>query len=133
MTIKACEKIYRLLLYIQSIQISVVSYIQSRCLTWTGQDKHLCIFSILKVNEFHFVINCLNINRVTIYRARCLGIMAFKISPTKYFHHNSERKNTNIPISKMKLRRFDGWWVSFFYWPCSHSIKEYKCKSIGTN
>ena len=35
------------------------------------------------VNNFNSTINCLNINRVTIYRAQCIGIVALKVLLTR--------------------------------------------------
>ena len=52
-------------------------------------------------------MNCLNINRNTIYRAKCLGIVTLKVLPTSCSHYNSEEKTLKFPISKMKLNRIN--------------------------
>ena len=43
------------------------------------------------------VINCLNINRVTIYRGKCPGIVTLKVLS------KLEEQSTKFPIPKMKL------------------------------
>ena len=57
--------------------------------------------SIFIVNNF-CVINCLNINRVRIYGAKCLGIVALKALPTSFLYYHSEAKNTD-PENEAKL------------------------------
>ena len=69
------------------------------------KDRHL--LSTFKINNFYYVINYLNINRVTIYRAKHLGIVVLKVLPTTYFHYNSEEISLKLPIFKMKLNRID--------------------------
>ena len=63
--------------------------------------------SIFIVNNFSFAINHLNINRVTFYRTKCLGMMALKLLPTSFFCYNSEGKSTEFSIPKIKLSRTD--------------------------
>ena len=46
-------------------------------------------------------------NRVTIYRAKRLGIVVLKVLPTTYFHYNSEEISLKFPIFKVKLNRID--------------------------
>ena len=83
------------------------------CLTYLGfTSVNLCIFM---VNNFYCVINCLNMNRVKIYRAKYLDIVTLKVLPTSFSRYNSEDKTPKFPISKMKLSRM---WVS-------------KCKMFG--
>ena len=56
---------------------------------------------IFIVNNFYYVINRLNINRVTIYRAKCLGIGTLKVLPTIFFRYNSEK----IPHSENEAKQ----------------------------
>ena len=42
------------------------------------QGWHISVHLSFLVKNFYCVINCLNMNRVTIYRAKCLAIMALK-------------------------------------------------------
>ena len=63
--------------------------------------------SIFIVNDFYCVINCLNMNRVTICRAHCLDIMTLKIFLASCFHYNSEEKSKKLPNPKMKLNKID--------------------------
>ena len=77
------------------------------CLTYLGfTSLNLCIFM---VNNFYCVINCLNMNRVKIYRAKYLDIVTLKVLTTSFSRYNSEGKTPKFPISKMKLSRM---WVS---------------------
>ena len=55
------------------------------------------IADILHFNDN--AINCLNINRVTIYRAKCFGIVTLKVLPTSCFRYNSEEKSAKIADS----------------------------------
>ena len=49
----------------------------ARMLNLQRTDAHLSLnLSIFIVNNFYYVTNCLNINRITIYYAKCL-ILAF--------------------------------------------------------
>ena len=60
--------------------------------------------SISIVKNFHNVINCLNINRVTIYRTICLGIVTSKVLMNSLY---LEENNTKFSIPKMKLNRIN--------------------------
>ena len=59
------------------------------------------------VDNFYYAINCLNINRVTIYRAKCLGIVTLKVLQTICFRCNSEEISSKLSIPNMKLNRID--------------------------
>ena len=59
------------------------------------------------VDNFCYAINYLNKNRVTIYRAKCLGIVTLKVLQTTYFRCNSEEISSKFPIPNMKLNRID--------------------------
>ena len=59
--------------------------------------------SIFIGKNFYYIISCLNINRITIYRAKCLGIVTLKVLPKTYFRYNSEEKGTKLPIRRIKL------------------------------
>ena len=61
--------------------------------------------SIFRVKNFYYVINCLYLNRVTIYRAKCLGKVNLKVLPTTCFRFNSEEISSNFLIPKMRLNR----------------------------
>ena len=69
--------------------------------------KDWYLLSTFKVNNFYYVIDYLNINRFTIYRAKRLGIVILKALPTTYFCYNSEEISLKFPIPKMKLNRID--------------------------
>ena len=59
-------------------------------------EKHfLCSEGDLKVNNFHYVVNYLNINCIAIYREKCLGIMIIKLSPTICFILTQRKKAQN--------------------------------------
>ena len=58
-------------------------------------------------NNFYYVINCLNINQVTICKAMCLGIVTLKVLPTTLFRYKSEEISSNFPIPKIKLNRVE--------------------------
>ena len=86
---------------------NLISSIMQGCLTYLGfTSLNLCIFM---VNNFYCVINCLNMNRVKIYRAKYLDIVTLKVLTTSFSRYNSEGKTPKFPISKMKLSRM---WVS---------------------
>ena len=69
--------------------------------------------SIFRVNNFCYVINWLifyydlNINRFTIFRTKCLGIVTLRVLPTTCFRYNSEETSSKFPIPKMKLNRIE--------------------------
>ena len=44
-------------------------------------------------------------NRVTIYRTKCLGIVTLKVLPKSCSHYNSEKKSPKFSIPKLKLNR----------------------------
>ena len=48
--------------------------------------------SISIVKNFHNVINCLNINRVTIYRTICLGIVTSKVLMNSLYLRGKQHK-----------------------------------------
>ena len=73
------------------------------CLTQTGLTS--LNFSIFIVNNFYCVINCLNMNGVTICRAECLEIVTLKVFSTSCFCYNSKEKITKF--SKSKTNRID--------------------------
>ena len=54
-----------------------VSHYQQECSTQIRLN--FLNLSIFIVNEFFYVINCLKINRVTIFRAKCLRIVTLKV------------------------------------------------------
>ena len=70
---------------------------------WTGLAP--LNLSILMANNFYCAINCLNMNRVIIYRAKYLVIVALKVLPTSYFRYNSEKKSIIFPVPKTELNR----------------------------
>ena len=49
-------------------------------------------------------------NRVTICRAKCLGIVTLKVLPTICSRYDSEEKSAKFPIPKMTLNKIN---VSF--------------------
>ena len=59
----------------------------------------MCNLSIFIVNDFYCVINCLNMNSVTICRAK------LKFLTTSCFRYNSEEKTKSFPFPKIKLNR----------------------------
>ena len=50
-------------------------------------------------------INCLNANRFTIYRTKCIDIVTLKVLPTSY--NSEERKSTKFTNPKMKQNKID--------------------------
>ena len=46
-------------------------------------------------------------NRVAIYRERCLSIMTLKVLPATCFRYNAVEISSKFPITKMKLNRID--------------------------
>ena len=56
------------------------------------------------LNQFYYVKICLNINRVTIYKAKCLGIVTLKVFTTTCFSYNLVETSTKFSILKMKIR-----------------------------
>ena len=56
---------------------------------------------------FFCVINCLNMNRIPICRAKCFGIVTLKASLRSCSRYNSEDKSPKFPIPKMKLNRIN--------------------------
>ena len=61
--------------------------------------------SIFIVNNLYYVIICLNINRVTIYRAKCFSILALKVLPTTCFRYNSKEISSKFPIRKWSFKQ----------------------------
>ena len=61
--------------------------------------------SIFIVNNFYYVIICLNINRVTIYRAKCFSILALKVLPTTCFRYNSKEISSKFRIRKWSFKQ----------------------------
>ena len=57
--------------------------------------------SILIVNIFYCVLNCLNTNRITVF----LGIMTLIVSSTSCLSYNSERKKHEIPNSENEAKQ----------------------------
>ena len=49
----------------------------------------------------------LNVNRVTIYRAKYLAIVTLKVLPTTCFCYNSDEISSKFLIPKMKLNRIN--------------------------
>ena len=73
------------------------------CSTQTGlKSLNLSIFI---VNNFNCAINCLNMNRVTICRAKCLGIVTLKVLWTSCSRFNSGEKSPKFMIPKKELLR----------------------------
>ena len=66
-------------------------FMKQRCWTLTGLTS--LNLSIFIVNNFWCVINCLNINGVTIYRAKISWHSDFKSFTDKLFLDNSEEKS----------------------------------------
>ena len=64
---------------------------------WTKTGLTFVNLSTFVLNNFYFAINCLNIKRVPIYRAKFLGIVTWKVLPTNCFCLNSEGKSTESP------------------------------------
>ena len=60
-------------------------------------------FSVCKANYFCCVINCLNINRVTICSANCPCIVIFKKLPAIFFRYNARERHKN-PDSEIKAK-----------------------------
>ena len=60
--------------------------------------------SIFIGNNFQYVINCLNIKRITICRGKSFGIVTLKILPKTCFRYNSEEKGTKLLIWRVKLK-----------------------------
>ena len=52
-------------------------------------------------------MNCLNMNRVAICRAKCIDIVTLKVLQTSCFRFNSEEKGTKFPNPEMKLNKID--------------------------
>ena len=63
--------------------------------------------SVFIAYNFRYVINCLNINCVTIYTEKCLGIVTLKALLTTCFRYNSEKLSSKFLIPKMKLSRIE--------------------------
>ena len=57
--------------------------------------------SISRVNMPYCIINGLNINRVTIYRAKCLGTVTLRVLLTSRFRSNSEKKSTHSVLWRL--------------------------------
>ena len=75
-------------------------------LTWLFEkmmrDESLNL-SIFLGNYFHCVINYLSLNRLTIYRAKCIGIVPSKFLPTSCFRYNSVKYPSELLIPKLKI------------------------------
>ena len=88
---------------------SVVAKVHQECLTYAGLAS--LNLSIFIVNNFYCVINCLNMNRVIVCRAKSVGIAAYRHSFTDELFplwlSNSEEKITKFPFPKMKLNRIN--------------------------
>ena len=73
--------------------------------------------SLFVINNFYGVINCLNMNRVTICRAKCLDIkVPLKVLLTSCFCYNSKEKKNKISESKNKIKQ------SRYEFPCASSL-----------
>ena len=57
----------------------------------------------IAVNDFHFVINCLEINRVTLFRVKYRGLVFLKV--LKDDSVDSEEKMKKLQILEVKLNR----------------------------
>ena len=57
------------------------------------------------VNNYYYIVNCWYINRVTIYKAKYLGIVTLKVLPLRFFRYKLERKSIKFAIPKMKLNK----------------------------
>ena len=66
--------------------------------------------SIFIIKNIYYVISYLDINCLTIYRVKYLGIVALKVLQTSCFRYNSEEKSAKFPVLEMKQKRTD---VSF--------------------
>ena len=61
----------------------------------------------ISINNFYCVINCSNMSRVKIFRAKCLGIVTLKVLPTSCSRYNSENKSSKFLFQKVKLNRIN--------------------------
>ena len=68
---------------------------------WMLTSLNLSIFIVSNVN---CVMSSLNINRVTIYTAKCLGKVTLKVLLTICYRCNSE-ESTKFPNLKIKLNK----------------------------
>ena len=59
--------------------------------------------SVFKINNFDCIVNCLNINRLTIRRAKCLAKVTLKVLLTSLFSYNSDEKGTKFPTPKNRV------------------------------
>ena len=64
----------------------------------------ICQFIYLIVNNFYCVINCLNMNHVTIRRAKCLGIVTLKVYRQVVFVI-TRRKKQKVPESENEAKQ----------------------------
>ena len=99
-----------LILLSSSSSSSSLLFCWSCCCTqrcWTYKGLTSLNLSIFIVNNFFYVINCLIINRVMIYRAKCLGIVTSKVLLATCYRYNSEEISAEFLIAKMNLNRID--------------------------
>ena len=59
--------------------------------------------SVFKVNNPDCIVNCLNINRVTIRRAKCLAKVTLKVLLASLFSYNSDEKGAKFPTPKNRV------------------------------
>ena len=59
------------------------------------------------VHNFYYVINYLNKNRITIYRAKRFGIVTLKVIATSCFRYYTEEESIKFLIPEMKLNRIN--------------------------
>ena len=60
---------------------------------------------IFIVNNFYCVLNCVYINRVTIYRAKYPGIVTLAVLPSSSFGYKSEEKSAKYFNSENQVKR----------------------------
>ena len=62
--------------------------------------NYISQFMYFNGNNFYCVINCLNMNRVTISRIKYLDIVTSNVLSTSYFRYNSQEKEHKISQSE---------------------------------
>ena len=72
---------------------------------WTQARLTSLYLSIFMANTFCYVINCISVNRVTVYGAKCFGTVTLKVYSASFFPLQLERKSTKLMIREMKLNR----------------------------
>ena len=69
-------------------------------LSWSSKKCFLFSWNRIqtssKAKKFYYVIIFLNINRVTIFRAKCFDIVTLKVLPTTCVYCNSAKKSTKF-------------------------------------